>query len=168
MREVLPRLARLALLDNMGNASVPPQWDETKRAALALGIQPQLYDLRKPEDIEPAFNAVIAQQTDALSVGNDSVVIANRARITELAAKHRLPPIYATREFVDAGGLLSYAPHFPDLYRRAATYVDRILKGAKPGDLPVEQPAKFEIVVNLKTARALGLTLPLTLLARAD
>src|SRR5262245_62284233 len=101
MREVLPRLARLALLDNMGNASVPPQWDETKRAALALGIQPQLYDIRRPEDIEPAFNSAIAQRIDALSIGNDSAVIANRVRIAELAARHRLPAIYATREFVD-------------------------------------------------------------------
>jgi len=168
MREVLPALARIAMVDNMGNSSVPPQWDETKRAALALGIAPRLYDVRKPEDIEPAFDAVIAQRTDAVSVGNDSVVLANRARIVELAAKHRLPTIYATREFVDAGGLLSYAPHYPDLYRRAASFVDRILKGAKPGDLPVEQPSKFEIVVNLKAARALDLTLPLTLLARAD
>ena len=168
MREVLPALARIAMVDNMGNSSVPPQWDETKRAALALGIAPRLYDVRKPEDIEPAFDAVIAQRTDAVSVGNDSVVLANRARIVELAAKHRLPTIYATREFVDAGGLLSYAPHYPDLYRRAASFVDRILKGAKPGDLPVEQPSKFETVVNLKAARALDLTLPLTLLARAD
>jgi ABC-type uncharacterized transport system substrate-binding protein len=168
MREIVPQLSRMALLDNMGNASVPPQWDEMKRAAHALAVQPQLYDIRKPEDIEPAFNAAIAARIDALSIGNDSVVIANRVRIAELAARHRLPAIYATREFVDAGGLLSYAPHYPDLYRRAATYVDKIFKGANPGVLPVEQPTKFEIVVNLKVARALGLTLPLTLLARAD
>jgi ABC-type uncharacterized transport system substrate-binding protein len=168
MREVIPPLARMALIDNMANRSVPAQWDETKRAALALGIQPQLYDVRNAEDIERVFDSAITQRIDALSVGNDSVVIANRVRVAELAAKHRLPAIYATREFVDAGGLLSYAAHYPDLYRRAASYVDKIFKGAKPADLPVEQPIKFETVVNLKAANALGLTMPLTLLARAD
>ena len=168
MREVIPQLSRMALIDNMANRSVPAQWDETKRAAFALGIQPQLYDVRKAEDIERAFSSAIAQRVNALSVGNDSVVITNRIRVVQLAAKHRLPAIYATREFVDAGGLLSYAAHYPDLYRRAAAYVDKIFKGAKPADLPVEQPTKFEIVVNLKAASALGLTVPSTLLARAD
>ena len=168
MREVIPQLSRMALIDNMANRSVPAQWDETKRAAFALGIQPQLYDVRKAEDIERAFSSAIAQRVNALSVGNDSVVITNRIRVVQLAAKHRLPAIYATREFVDAGGLLSYAAHYPDLYRRAAAYVDKIFKGAKPADLPVEQPTKFEIVVNLKAASALGLDVPPTLLARAD
>ncbi len=110
----------------------------------------------------------MAKRADALSVGNDSVVIANRRRIAELAAKHRLPTIYATREFVDAGGLLSYAANYSDLYRRAASYVDKIFKGAKPGELPVEQPTKFELVINLKAAKALGLTVPPSLLSRAD
>jgi len=168
MREVIPQLSRMALIDNMANRSVPAQWDETKRAAFALGIQPQLYDVRKAKDIERAFSSAIAQRVNALSVGNDSVVIANRIQVVQLAAKHRLPAIYATRDFVDAGGLLSYAAHYPDLYRRAAAYVDKIFKGAKPADLPVEQPTKFEIVVNLKAASALGLTVPSTLLARAD
>ena len=168
MREVIPQLSRMALIDNMANRSVPAQWDETKRAAFALGIQPQLYDVRKAEDIERAFSSAIAQRVNALSVGNDSVVIANRIQVVQLAAKHRLPAIYATRDFVDAGGLLSYAAHYPDLYRRAAAYVDKIFKGAKPTDLPVEQPTKFEMVVNLKAASALGLTVPSTLLARAD
>ena len=168
MREVIPQLSRMALIDNMANRSVPAQWDETKRAAFALGIQPQLYDVRKAEDIERAFSSAIAQRVNALSVGNDSVVIANRIQVVQLAAKYRLPAIYATRDFVDAGGLLSYAAHYPDLYRRAAAYVDKIFKGAKPADLPVEQPTKFEIVVNLKAASALGLTVPSTLLARAD
>jgi putative ABC transport system substrate-binding protein len=168
MREVIPQLSRIALIDNMANQSVPAQWGETQRAALAFGIQPQLYDVRKAEDIERVFRSAVAQRVDALSVENDSVVIANRVRIAELAAKHRLPAIYATREFVDAGGLSSYAAHHPDLYRRAATYVDKIFKGAKPADLPVEQPTKFELVINLKTAKALGLDVPPTLLARAD
>ena len=168
LREVIPRIARLALLDNMTNRSVPPQWEETKRAARALGIEPQLLDVRKPEDIERAFDAAVAQRTDALAVGNDSVVIASRRRVAELAEKFRLPAIYATREFVDSGGLLSYAAHYPDLYRRAAAYVDKIFKGEKPADLPVEQPTKFEMVVSLKAAKAIGLEFPPLLLARAD
>ena len=168
MREVVSGVSRIALLDNMANGSVPAQWDETKRVAAILGMQSRLYDVRKPEDIEAAFNAMAAQQTDALLVGLDSVVIANRARVVELAAKQRLPAIYASREFVESGGLLSYGPHYGDLYRRAAIYVDKIFKGAKPADLPVEQPTKLEIIINLKAARALDLTMPPTLLARAD
>ena len=168
MREAVPQISRIAMIDNMANGSVPAQWIEVKKAAAALGIQPQLHDVRKPEDIEPAFNSAIIQHADALSIGNDSVVIANRVQIVELAAKHGLPAIYATREFVDAGGLFSYAAHYPDLYRRAAIFVDKILKGAKPADLPVEQPTKFELVINLKAAKALGLTVPPILLAQAD
>jgi putative tryptophan/tyrosine transport system substrate-binding protein len=168
MRELMPKMSRMALLDNMENRSVPPQWNEMKKAALALGIQPQLCDVHRPEDIEAAFNAAMAERADALSVGNDSVVIASRRQIAELAAKHRLPTIYATREFVDAGGLLSYAANYSDLYRRAASYVDKIFKGVKPADLPVEQPTKFELVINLKAAKAIGITVPYSLLARAD
>ena len=168
MREIVPKISRMAMIDNMGNASVPQQWDEIKRATLAFGIQAQLYDVRKPEDIGPAFDAATAQRIDALAVGNDSVFIASRLRVVELAAKHRLPAIYATREFVDAGGLLSYGAHYPDLYRRAASYVDKIFKGAKPGELPVEQPTKLELVINIKTAKALGPDVPFHLQQRAD
>jgi putative ABC transport system substrate-binding protein len=168
MREIVPKIARMAMIDNMGNSSVPPQWDEMKRATLAFGIQPQLYDVRKPEDIGPAFDAAIAQQADALTVGTDSVFIASRPRVVELAAKHRLPAIYATREFVEAGGLLSYGAHYPDLYRRTASYVDKIFKGAKPGELPVEQPTKLELIINIKTAKALGLDVPFHIQQRAD
>jgi putative tryptophan/tyrosine transport system substrate-binding protein len=168
MREIVPKILRMAMIDNMGNASVPPQWDEIKRATLAFGIQPQLYDVRRPEDIGPAFDAAIAQQVDALTVGNDSVFIASRLRVVELAAKHRLPAIYATREFVDAGGLLSYAANYPDLYRRSTSYIDKIFKGAKPGELPVEQPTKLELIINIKTAKALGLDVPFHIQQRAD
>ena len=168
MREIVPKIARMAMIDNMGNSSVPPQWDEMKRATLAFGIQPQLFDVRKPEDIGPAFDAAIAQQADALTVGTDSVFIASRPRVVELAAKHRLPAIYATREFVEAGGLLSYGAHYPDLYRRTASYVDKIFKGAKPGELPVEQPTKLELVINIKAAKALGLDVPFHIQQRAD
>jgi putative ABC transport system substrate-binding protein len=168
LREVIPRIGRVALLDNMTNRSVPPQWEETRRAARALGIEPQLLDVRRPEDIERAFDAALAHRAEALTVGNDSVVITSRRRVAELAAKFQLPAIYATREFVDSGGLLSYAAHYPDLYRRAAVYVDKIFKDEKPADLPVEQPTKFEMVVSLKAAKAIGLEFPPLLLARAD
>ena len=127
-----------------------------------------MFDVRKPEDILPSFDAMVAKRIDALTVGNDSVVIASRETVTQLAARHRLPTVYASREYVDAGGLISYAAHYPDLYRRAAAYVDKIFKGAKPADLPVEQPTRLEIVVNLKVAKTLGLPVPLTLLGRAD
>jgi ABC-type uncharacterized transport system substrate-binding protein len=168
LREVIPRLARIALLDNMGNRSVPPQWEALKTAARSLGIESQLLDVRKPEDIGRAFEAAKTWRADALAVGNDSVVIASRRQIAELAVKHRLPGVYATREFVDSGGLLSYAAHYPDLYRRAATYVDKIFKGAKPADLPIEQPTRLELVINLKTAKAIDLEIPPIVLARAD
>ena len=168
MREIVPKISRMAMIDNMGNASVPAAWDEMKKATLAFGLQPLLYDVRKPEDIGAAFDAAIAQRVDALTVGNDSVFIASRLRVVELAAKHRLPAIYARREFVEAGGLLSYAAHYPDLYRRTASYVDKIFKGAKPGELPVEQPTKLELVINIKTAKALELDVPFHLQQRAD
>jgi putative ABC transport system substrate-binding protein len=168
MHDLIPRLSRVALLDNMENASVPPQWNELKRAALAFGIQPLLCDVKRPEDIELAFKKAVDEHTDALSVGNDSVVIASRHKIAELAAKDRLPAIYASREFVDAGGLISYAANYTDLYRRAAIYVDKIFKGANPGQLPVEQPTTFELAINMKVARALGLSVPPALLSRAD
>ena len=168
LKEGVPRIARIALLDNMANLSVPPQWEETKKAARALGLEPQLLDVRRAEDLGRAFDAASSQRVDALAVGNDSVVIASRRQVVGLAVKHRLPAVYATREFVDAGGLLSYATHYPDLYRRAATYVDKIFKGAKPADLPVEQPTRFELVVNLKAAKAIGTEIPTSILLRAD
>jgi ABC-type uncharacterized transport system substrate-binding protein len=168
LRELLPGMSRIALIDNMENKSVPGQWNELRRAASGYGIQPQLCDIKRPEDIEAAFKAAVAEHADALSVGNDSVVIASRRQIVDLTVKYRLPAIYATREFVDAGGLISYAANYTDLYRRAAIYVDKIFKGAKPGELPVEQPTTFELVINLGAARALGLSVPPALLSRAD
>jgi len=152
----------------MGNAANPPAWNVFETAARSLGVQPQLLDVRKSEDIGPAFDAAIRQRADAFVVTLDSLLQANRKLIVELAAKHRLPAMYQAREFVDAGGLMVYGPSYPDLYRRAASYVDKIFKGAKPGDLPIEQPTKFELVINLKTAKALGLTIPQSVLLRAD
>ena len=168
LREVVPGIRRVGLLHNMSNPVAPRQWEELKAVVQALGIEPRLLDVRSPEQIEPAIVAAAAQQTQALVIGNDTVMHSNRGHVVELAAKHKLPATYYAREFVDAGGLMTYGVNYPDLYRRAATFVDKIFKGAKPSDLPVEEPTRFDLVVNLKTAKALGLTVPPTLLARAD
>ena len=168
IREAIPNVVRIAALYNMANPIFWPRWQQMERLAQSVGIQPQLLDVRKPEDLEGAFDAAIARRADALVVSNDGLTLENRRPITELAAKHRLPAVYAAREFVEVGGLMAYAINFPDVYRRAATYVDKILKGAKPADLPVQQPTKYALVINLKTAKALGLMLPDKLLALAD
>jgi len=168
IREVVPGVSRIAVLFIMNNAAEALQWKETEIAASSLRVQVQLLDVRKAGDFGRAFDAAIKQRAGALVVGLDTLTQTNHRFIVDLAAKHRLPTIYGTREFVDAGGLMGYGVSYPDLYRRAATYVDKILKGAKPADLPVEQPTKFDLVINLKTAKALGLTIPPSLLARAD
>ncbi len=166
LRELVPGATRIAALFNMSNPAVPPQWKEVETVARALGIQPQLLDVRKPEDLGPAFDGAIRQRADALVVGLDTLTQANQRLIVDLAAKHRLPAIYASSEF--AGGLVVYGVNYPDHYRRAAGFADKIFKGAKPADLPVEQPTKFELVINTRTAKALGLTIPPSLLLRAD
>jgi putative ABC transport system substrate-binding protein len=168
LREVVPGIARIGLLHNMSNPVAPRQWEELRAAARAIGIDSRLYDVRSPEQIEPAFVAAVAQRTNALVVGNDTVMHSNRPQVVELSLRHKLPATYHAREFVDAGGLMTYGVSYPDLYRRAATFVDKIFKGAKPSELPVEQPTRFELVINLKTANALGLAVPPALLARAD
>ena len=168
LREIVPGIARIASLNNMGNPGMPLVWKEMETAARFLGLQPQLLDVRKPEDIGPAFDAAIRQRADALVVPIEGLFQAYGKLIVELAAKHRLPAVYQSREFVDDGGLISYGVSYPDLYRRAASYVGKILKGAKPGDLPMEQPTRFELVVNMKTAKALGIKFPQTILVRAD
>jgi putative ABC transport system substrate-binding protein len=150
----------------MSNPASPPQWKEVERATRSLGLQPQLLDVRKPEDLGPAFDGAIRQRADALVVGLETLTQANQRVIVDLAAKHRLPAIYASMEF--AGGLVVYGVNYPDQYRRAASFADRIFKGAKPADLPVEQPTKFELVINTRTAKGLGLTIPPSLLLRAD
>ncbi len=166
LQELVPRAARIAALLNMGNPAIPPQWKEIERATRSLGIRPQLLDARKPEDLEPAFDAAIRQRADALVVGLDTLTSTSQRLIVDLAAKHQLPAVYASSEF--AGGLLVYGVNYPDLYRRAAVFADKIFKGAKPADLPVEQPTKFELIFNMKTAKTLGLTIPSSLLLRAD
>jgi putative tryptophan/tyrosine transport system substrate-binding protein len=162
------RLTRIAFLQNMSNPVAPSQWEELQTAVRILHIEPVLLDVRNSEELARAFERVAAQKIGALVVGNDAITHANRGTIVALAAQHRLPAIYATREFVDDGGLMAYAVSYSDLYRRAATYVDKIFKGAKPADLPVEQPTRFELVINMKAAKAIGLTIPRSILAAAD
>jgi putative tryptophan/tyrosine transport system substrate-binding protein len=168
LTELVPRVARIAFLTNMGNPNEQFNWQQIERAARVLGIRPQLLDVRKPEDFERAFNDASEQRIDALVVALDGLLSQNRQIIVDLAAKHRLPAVYGSSEFVGAGGLAAYGPSYSDLYLRAANYVDKILKGARPADLPVELPTKFQLVINLKTAKSLGLTIPPTILARAD
>jgi len=168
LRELLPRLTRIAGLFNMGNPVVTLQWQEVQQAARSLGIQPQLLDVRRPEDLPRAFAAAAQERAEALIVALEGLTMGNLRPIAELAAKHRLPSVYAVREYANLGGLMSYGWSDPDQYQRTATFVDKIFKGAKPGDLAIEQPTKFELVINLKTAKALGLTIPPALLQRAD
>ena len=168
LREVIPGVSRIVGLFNMSNPIDALQWKETEIAASSLRVQLQLLDVRKPGDFGRAFDAATKQRAGALVAGADALTWANRRSIVDLAAKNRLPAIYVAREFVDAGGLIGYGVSYPHLYRRAASFVDKILKGAKPADLPIEQPTEFELVINLKTAKALGLTIPPSLLLRAD
>ena len=168
LKELVPRLSRVALLHNMGNPAAPPEWEETKTAARSLGLQAELLDVRSQDDLGRAFKLAVRQHVDALLIGADSLTQMHQQTIVDLAARHRLPAAWPAREFVEAGGLMAYALSYPDLYFRFASFVDKIFKGAKPGDLPIEQPTKFELVINLKTAKALGLTVPQSLLLRAD
>jgi putative ABC transport system substrate-binding protein len=167
-KELWPGSSTVGLLNNMGNPVVPPQWEETKKAAKVLGIEAVLLDIRSSDDIPRAFETANAQHVDTLLVGIEVLIQENRQLITDLAAKHRLPAIYASKEFVDIGGLMAYGVSYPDLYFRSATFIDKIFRGAKPGDLPVEQPTKLELIVNLQAAKALGLAVPAALLSRAD
>jgi putative ABC transport system substrate-binding protein len=168
LRELVPTAARIAALYDMGNPVFTSRWKEIQAVTHSLGIQAQLLDARKVEDFAPLFDLAIKERADGLVVGQDGLLQANRHVIAEFAAKHRLPAIYVSRDFIDAGGLIAYGPSYPDLYRRAATYVDKILKGAKPADLPIEQPTTFELLINLKAAKALNMTIPQPMLLRAD
>jgi putative ABC transport system substrate-binding protein len=168
LRELMPKLSRAAVLWNPTNASNVPQLREAEAAAPALGIRLQPLEASGPEQIDRAFAAMTRESVDGLIVLMDGVLSDNRAKITHLAEEHRLPAVYGIREPVETGGLMCYGANPADLNRRAASYVDKILKGAKPADLPVEQPTKFEFVINLKTAKALGLKIPPSVLERAD
>jgi putative ABC transport system substrate-binding protein len=168
LKEVVPTASRIAALWNPASLSLAPFLRATQAAAQALGVELQVLEVRTPNEFEGAFAAAISGRAEALIVMADALLIDHRTRIVDFAQQHRLPGIYPRRSFVDVGGLMSYATNFPNMLRRAATYVDKILKGATPADLPVEQPMTFELVINLKTAKALGLTIPPTLLFQAD
>jgi len=168
LKEIVPRLSRVAIL---GNSTIPGNAQslrEMKVAAEAFGMQLQYLDVLGPKDIETAFQAARNGRAEAVLVLGSSVLLLQRTQVVELVGRNRLPAIYSQREFLDAGGLMTYGPNFADLWRHAATYVDKILKGAKPADLPVERPKRFELMINLKTAKQIGLTIPPNVLARAD
>jgi putative ABC transport system substrate-binding protein len=167
LRDLVPSLRRLAIMANVGNFASVLEMREVQSAAGTLSLEIQTLDIRQAEDIAPAFDE-LKGHVDALYVCIDTILFANRIRIITLALAARLPTMFTSREAVKAGGLMTYGPSFPELFRRAGDYVDKILRGAKPEDLPVEQPTKFDLVLNLTTAKALGLTVPQTLLARAD
>jgi ABC-type uncharacterized transport system substrate-binding protein len=168
LKESVPRLSRVAVLATSTQPGNAQSLKEIELTAKAFGVKLQYLDVLDPKDIETAFRAASKERADAVLVLAGPFFISNRTRIIELAVKNRLAAIYNSAEWAEAGGLMTYGTSFTDLFRRAATYVDKILKGAKPGDLPVEQPTKFELVINLKTAKQIDLTIPPNLLARAD
>ena len=167
LREVVSGLRRLAIMANVGYPSALLEMDEVRAAARTLGIEVATLEIWRADEIAPAFET-LKGRAEALYVPADPLVNSNRVRINTLAQGARMPTMYGFREYVEAGGLVSYGPNIPDLFRRAGDYVDKILRGAKPADIPVEQPRKFDLVINLTTAKALGLEVPPTLLARAD
>jgi putative ABC transport system substrate-binding protein len=167
LRDLLPGLRRLALLANVGNSYAAREMREVEAMARSLGLDPTTLEIRRAEDIAPAIKS-LKSRVQALYVVTDTLINVQRIRINSVALAARLPTMHSVREYVEAGGLISYGASFPDQWRRAAVYVDKILRGAKAGDIPVEQPTKFDLVINLITAEALGLTVPPTLLARAD
>jgi putative ABC transport system substrate-binding protein len=168
LKEVVPQATRMAMLSNAENRSYAGQFDEVNAAAKALGIRLQILEARGPEDFDAAFASMARERTQALFVGRNSIFLVHRVKIAELAINARLPTLCGYRESVEAGGLMAYAVNMSDFIGRAVSYVDKILKGAKPADLPIEQPSKFDLSINLKTAKALGLTIPQSLLLRAD
>ena len=168
LTEIIPKLSRVAVLATSTQPNYAQLVKEMELAAKAFGVKLQNLDLLGPNDIETAFRAVGKARAGAALVLASSVALSQRSQIIDLAVKSRLPMIFPQNEYVEDGGLMSYAPNYADLFRRAATYVDKILKGAKPADLPVEQPTKFEFIINLKTAKQIGLTIPPNVLARAD
>jgi putative ABC transport system substrate-binding protein len=167
LREAVPGLRRLAIMGNVGNPANVLDMAKVQAAARSLGLDAVIFKIRRAEDIAPTFEALTGRM-DALYVPADALINTNRIRINTLALGARLPTMHGSRDYVESGGLMSYGVNFADQFRRAADYVDRILRGAKPADLPVQQPTKFDLVINMTTAKALGLTIPPTLLALAD
>ena len=168
LKEAVPRLSRVLVLTYLVDPVSPPQIQALESAARSLGVKLVVRDIRSADDLSAAFATGAKEHADAVLTTTASIFAAQRQRVVQLAAQHRLPGLYPFRAVVDAGGLMAYDAYTPNLVAQAATYVDRILKGAKPADLPIEQPSKFELVINLKTAKALGLTIPQALLQRAD
>ena len=168
MKEAFPSIATVGFMLNMGNPVSPPQWAATQAAARLSGLSTELFDVRSAQNIIDSFSVMSARKVDALSVGIDTVTQTDAALIVELCAKHRLPAAYPSREFVDVGGLMSYGPSYSDLYFRAAIFIDKIFKGARPGDLPVEQPIKLELLINMKTVKGSDLVIPASVLTRTD
>ena len=168
LREALPTLKQVAVLWNSSSDVNRAALEDTNTAAKALGVHLETLEIREPQDIERAFSSVAQARATAILAIADAFLWSQRTYIVALAARHRLPGMFPEEEFVEAGGLMAYGPHVPDNFRRAATYVDKILKGAKPGDLPIQQPTTYKLIINLKTAKAFGLTIPPPLLTRAD
>jgi putative ABC transport system substrate-binding protein len=168
LRDVVPGLARVGVLANPTNASVASMVREIDVAVRTLGLQSQALEVRGPDDFKNAFDVAVKRRVGGIIALEDPLTVVHRTTITALASERHLPAIYGLKQFVEAGGLMSYAPSYVDIYRRAAIFVDKILRGASPADLPVEEPTKFELVVNLKVARSLGLSIPRSLLLRAD
>jgi len=168
IKDVLPKVSSVAILTKPSNASHPPQIQESELAGQALGVKLQILDVEKPDDFESAIEASRREGAEALIVLPEGLFTGHRRRLVDLTNKSKLATVFYDQEFVDAGGLMSYGVSYPDLFRRAAVYVHKILQGTKPADLPVEQPTKFEFVINLKTAKQIGLTIPPNVLARAD
>jgi putative tryptophan/tyrosine transport system substrate-binding protein len=168
LKEALPHVSRVAVLQNVGNPVSADELREVEAAARGLGLQLHALAIRHPDELDSVFAAMTREGTEALIALADAVFWYHRTRLVALAAQHRLPAVFDAREFAEVGGLMTYGPSVPDSYRRAAVYVDKILKGTKPADLTVEQPVKFELVINLKTAKALGITMPPSLLLLAD
>lgn len=166
LKELLPRLTRVAILVRAASPATPQYVKEAETAARTLGTQLQVLAVREPRDLEGTFSA--AQGAGAMLVADDAVFTAHRAQIAELALKERLPTVYGFSDMVEAGGLMAYGPHYGDLYRRAAAHVHKILRGARPAEIPIEQPVTFELIINMKTAKALALAIPASLLQRAD
>jgi putative ABC transport system substrate-binding protein len=171
MKQAIPGVRRVAFLwnrTNPGNASNVPGVKENRKFEQTMGLTVQSHPVQAPEEFDSAFEKMTKEHTDVVEVASDGMLIFHRRRLAELAMKHRLPSLFASRDHAEAGGLMSYSSDWSDSLRRIALQVNKILRGAKPADLPVEQPTKFELVINLKTAKALGLTIPQSLLLRAD
>jgi putative ABC transport system substrate-binding protein len=168
LRELVPQISRVLVLSHLSDPVAAPQVKALEETAHALGIKLQIRDIRTSGDLPAAFDAGVKERAEGVMATGESIFVVNRARMVELAARHGLPGVYHHKPIAEAGGLMSYQPVITEQHRRAATYVDKLLRGAKPADLPIEQPTKFELIINLKTAKALGLTVPPTLLARVD